>query len=78
MSKSDSYQYNMQEGDIVEYKGKEYVVVSIFIDMGGNVLRAFIVRTGGCVKLRWAKEFWDEEVNELKVIRSWGDVPKCG
>ena len=55
----------------VEYKGKRYVVASIFMDCGGNVLRVFIVRTGGCVKLRWAKELWDEQVNELVVVRSW-------
>jgi len=76
MDKLDKYQYNVEVGDVVEYKGKEYVIVSWDILCAGNVLRVFMTRTGGCAKMRWCKELWDEQVNELKVKRAWKNVPK--
>lgn len=71
---TNTYQYNVTEGDVVKYKGKEYVIVSVDIEVNALCMRVFMVRTGGYNNLRWAKEVWDDEVNKLEPVRIWKKI----
>lgn len=66
----DIYQYNVQEGDIVEYKGKQYIVVGIDIEVAGLSCAVYVVRKGVRFsrRFKWCKIFRDEEINNLKLI----------
>jgi len=64
------YQYNVQEGDIVVYKGKRYIVVGVEIEVAGLSCAVYVVKegVGFSRRFKWCKVFRDEQINDLKLI----------